>query len=447
MVGRWPSLAVLAVIGRPLLFASVDPDVAAARGVPGPARSAVVFLVLLGRAAAEASQITGSLLVFALLVLPAATAQPLTARPVAGPRAGGRARRAVTWLGPRRRYYSPYPIGFFITTLGFAAYVLRTRPCASGADRARGRGTRWPRRGGARRPRLAEHARRSRSSARVPRRHRDRRGVPAWSATSWCCAARSSPATRSATSPSPARWPRWPLGVDLRLGLFAATDRRSAPGMGLLGRRGRADDVRHRQRLRLDPRARRAVPVDLHGGSPRAPTAPPGSTCCSARSSGSSSSRGSVRRGHARSCSLAVRSCIARPLLFASLDEAVAAARGVPVTVLGIGFLALVGVTAAEATQAVGALLLLGPAGRSGRRGPPVDQESLRRHGTGRGRSSAASMAVGLIVSYLVPSLPPSFSIIATAALVYAVALLRVPAPRKARDRDRAGLLQREPQA
>jgi zinc/manganese transport system permease protein len=51
---------------------------------------------------------------------------------------------------------------------------------------------------------------------------------------------------------------------------------------------------------------------------------------------------------------------IARPLLFASLDEAVAAARNVPVRTLGVAFLALVGATAAEATQAVGALLLLG---------------------------------------------------------------------------------------
>ena len=63
--------------------------------------------------------------------------------------------------------------------------------------------------------------------------------------------------------------------------------------------------------------------------------------------------------------------CIARPLLFASVDESVAAARGLPVRVLGIGFLALVGVCAAEATQAVGALLLVGlvaaPAGAAHR--------------------------------------------------------------------------------
>ena len=57
---------------------------------------------------------------------------------------------------------------------------------------------------------------------------------------------------------------------------------------------------------------------------------------------------------------------IARPLLFASIDPAVAAARGVPVTALGVGFLVLVGVTAGEATQAVGALLP-GPASTAAR--------------------------------------------------------------------------------
>src|SRR5947209_6106639 len=51
---------------------------------------------------------------------------------------------------------------------------------------------------------------------------------------------------------------------------------------------------------------------------------------------------------------------IARPLLFASIDENVAAARGIPVRLLSLLFLAILGVTAAQATQAVGALLLLG---------------------------------------------------------------------------------------
>src|SRR5260370_330309 len=68
------ALIVLLVVGRPLLFASIDPDVAAARGVPTGVLS-VVFLLVLALAAAEAAQITGALLVFALLVVPAAAAQ------------------------------------------------------------------------------------------------------------------------------------------------------------------------------------------------------------------------------------------------------------------------------------------------------------------------------------------------------------------------------------
>lgn len=115
-------LAVLAVIGRPLLFASVDPDVAAGRGVPVRLLS-TVFLVLLGAAAAEASQITGSLLVFALLVMPAATAQLLSARPAVSLALSVAIAVAVTWLGLITAYYSPYPIGFYVTTFAFAGYV------------------------------------------------------------------------------------------------------------------------------------------------------------------------------------------------------------------------------------------------------------------------------------------------------------------------------------
>ena len=113
---------VIATIARPLLFASVDPDVAAARGVPVRMLS-VVFLVVVGIAVAEASQITGSLLVFALLVVPAATAQTLTARPVLGLLASIAIGVAITWLGLGLGYYSTYPLGFWITTIAFSAYV------------------------------------------------------------------------------------------------------------------------------------------------------------------------------------------------------------------------------------------------------------------------------------------------------------------------------------
>ena len=117
------AVAVLAVIGRPLLFASVDADVAAARGVPVRLLS-VTFLVLLGLGVAEAAQITGTLLVFALLVAPAATAQQLTARPAAGLALSVGIAVLVTWLGLAVAYFTVYPIGFFVTTFAFAAYLL-----------------------------------------------------------------------------------------------------------------------------------------------------------------------------------------------------------------------------------------------------------------------------------------------------------------------------------
>ena len=117
------ALAVLALVGRPLLFASADPDVAAARGVPVRLLAAV-HLVLLGAAAAEVGQITGSLLVFALLVMPAATAQALTARPALGLALSVLIALAATWLGLVAAYYSPYPIGFYVSTFAFGGYVL-----------------------------------------------------------------------------------------------------------------------------------------------------------------------------------------------------------------------------------------------------------------------------------------------------------------------------------
>jgi zinc/manganese transport system permease protein len=117
------TLAVLAGIGRPLLFASVDPDVAGARGVPVGALSGT-FLLMLGLAVAATSQITGPLLVFALLVMPAATAQALTARPALSLWLTVLLALAVTWLGLGISYFSAYPAGFFISTISFALYVL-----------------------------------------------------------------------------------------------------------------------------------------------------------------------------------------------------------------------------------------------------------------------------------------------------------------------------------
>jgi zinc/manganese transport system permease protein len=117
-----PCLAVLIVIGRPLLFASVDPDLARARGVPVRAIGAL-FLVLLGVAAAGTSQVTGSLLVFALLVAPAATARKLTTRPSVGIALSIAFGLLATWIGETLAFFTVYPIGFWVTTVSFAGYL------------------------------------------------------------------------------------------------------------------------------------------------------------------------------------------------------------------------------------------------------------------------------------------------------------------------------------
>lgn len=117
------ALVVLVLVGRPLFFSTVDPDVARARGVPVGALS-TVFLVLLGCAAAEVSQITGALLVFALLVMPAAAAQRLTARPGVSLVLTLAISIVTTWVGLGVAYFSVYPVGFFVTTVGFGIFVV-----------------------------------------------------------------------------------------------------------------------------------------------------------------------------------------------------------------------------------------------------------------------------------------------------------------------------------
>jgi zinc/manganese transport system permease protein len=116
-------LAVLGLIGRPLLFTSIDGDVARAHGVPTKMLD-VVFLLLLGATTAEISQITGALLVIALLVLPAATAQVLAARPAVSLALSVLFSVCTVWAALFIGFYSAYPIGFWLTTVAFAGWVL-----------------------------------------------------------------------------------------------------------------------------------------------------------------------------------------------------------------------------------------------------------------------------------------------------------------------------------
>jgi zinc/manganese transport system permease protein len=127
-------LAILALAARPLLFASVDPGVARARGVPTSLLDAG-FLLALGLTVAAIAQITGALLVFALLVTPAATVQRLTARPLAGVLLSAALALAVTWIGLTAAYFSPYPVGFWVTSTSFGLYVLVRIAAAGGSLR------------------------------------------------------------------------------------------------------------------------------------------------------------------------------------------------------------------------------------------------------------------------------------------------------------------------
>lgn len=116
------AFVLLAFAGRPLLFASLDEHVARARGVPARALN-VGFLLLLGLAVAETAQITGALLVFALLVAPPATAQLITPRVGPGLVLSAILGVLVTWTGLALAYFYDYPVGFYITTVAFGAYV------------------------------------------------------------------------------------------------------------------------------------------------------------------------------------------------------------------------------------------------------------------------------------------------------------------------------------
>jgi zinc/manganese transport system permease protein len=119
-------LIVLAVIYRPLLFSSLDEDVAEAKGLPLLALN-VVFMLLLAVAISFAVQVVGVLLVFALTVTPAATAVRITKRPLYAITASVAIGLVAIWAGLFISWwppYSQYPPSFFIVTISFAAYML-----------------------------------------------------------------------------------------------------------------------------------------------------------------------------------------------------------------------------------------------------------------------------------------------------------------------------------
>jgi zinc/manganese transport system permease protein len=115
-------IALLA-IARPLLFVSLDAEVATSRGVPIRALTAV-FLVLVAITVAESVQAVGALLVFALMVTPAAVAQNLTTSPYAGMALSAAVAVLAVWLGLALAFFISFPVSFFITALAFGFFIV-----------------------------------------------------------------------------------------------------------------------------------------------------------------------------------------------------------------------------------------------------------------------------------------------------------------------------------
>lgn len=115
------SVAALGAIARPLLFASVQPDLAEAKGVSLRLVS-VLFLAVVAVATAECAQVVGVLLVFTLMVAPAAAAQRLTSQLGAGLALSAALALAAAWLGIALAYWTDWPASFWITAVSGAAY-------------------------------------------------------------------------------------------------------------------------------------------------------------------------------------------------------------------------------------------------------------------------------------------------------------------------------------
>ncbi|MGH7666100.1 MAG: metal ABC transporter permease [Candidatus Dormibacteria bacterium] len=129
------TLLLLGAMYRPLLFASVDEEVAEARGVP-TRLLAIGFMATLALAVAVAVQVVGVLLIFSLLVTPAAIADRLTSRPVTAMAVSVAIALGCTLVGLAIAFYVAVPVSIFITSLAFAGYLaVRGAPWLAGRRR------------------------------------------------------------------------------------------------------------------------------------------------------------------------------------------------------------------------------------------------------------------------------------------------------------------------
>ncbi|MCL4392292.1 metal ABC transporter permease [Patescibacteria group bacterium] len=116
-------LLAVSLIYHPLLFSSLDEDVAEAKGL-SMIWIGILFMLLVAVATSIAVQVVGVLLIFALMVTPAAIAMRLSKKPFRGMMISVAIALLVTWFGLFVSFYEPYPVSFFIASAVFLLYLL-----------------------------------------------------------------------------------------------------------------------------------------------------------------------------------------------------------------------------------------------------------------------------------------------------------------------------------
>jgi zinc/manganese transport system permease protein len=117
------SIAAIIVMFRPLMLSSALPEVAEARGV-SPRRMELGFLLVMALATSMTVPVVGALLMFSLMIGPAAAARSLTARPVLAMTLSVAIALVTVWTGIVVSYHSNWPLGFFVGVIGAGFYLL-----------------------------------------------------------------------------------------------------------------------------------------------------------------------------------------------------------------------------------------------------------------------------------------------------------------------------------
>jgi zinc/manganese transport system permease protein len=116
------SLIAIAVMFRPLMLSSALPEVAAARGLR-TGRLDLAFLLVMALATSMTVPVVGALLMFSLMIGPAAAARSLTARPVLAMTLSVAIALVTVWTGIAASYQSNWPLGFFVGVIGAGFYL------------------------------------------------------------------------------------------------------------------------------------------------------------------------------------------------------------------------------------------------------------------------------------------------------------------------------------